>query len=207
MTRSCPVCGAPNEDSANSCIRCGYNFDQHNSDQSAEKFHQNVPPFANVPPDYNFNLITSLDSLRRAFFWLFIGLILIILPVLGASIAFVGFFWPSIELMFLVIPLTLPVLGEFIVFVGFILLISGFGKISKTSLSNVDYYRSTRNWLLASLFGLLIIVVDIFVIASKSASRATAIISSLLAFKVSGLLTLLWAVGIMGIALILYLVS
>jgi len=208
MTKSCPVCGAPNEDSANSCIRCGYNFEQHNSGQSAEKFHQNGPPFANVPPDYNFNLITSLDSLRRAFSWLFKGLILLIISlVLGASMVFVVFFWPSIELMFLVISLTLPVLGEFIVFVGFILLISGFGKISKTSLSNADYYRSTRNWLLASLFGLLIIVVDIFVIAPISAPRATAIISSLLAFKVSGLLTLLWAVGIMGMALILYLVS
>ena len=214
MTKSCPVCGASNEDSANSCIRCGYNFEQHNSGQSAEKFHQNGPPFANVPPDYNFNLITSLDSLRRAFSWLFIGLILLIISlVLGASMVFVVFFWPSIELMFLEISLTLlvlvtlPVLGEFIVFVGFILLISGFGKISKTSLSNADYYRSTRNWLLASLFGLLIIVVDIFVIAPILAPRATAIISSLLAFKVSGLLTLLWAVGIMGIALILYLVS
>jgi hypothetical protein len=198
MTKSCPVCGASNEDSANFCIRCGYNFDQHNSGQSAENFHQNDSPFANVPPDYNFNLVPSLESLRRAFSWLFLGLILfiiplIILPVLDALIAFGGLFWQSFELMFLLIPPTLLVLGGFIAFVGVIFLISGFGKISKTSLSNADYYRSTRNWLLASLFGLFIIVMDLFFI-----------VPILLAFKVSDLL---WPVGMMGIALILYLVS
>jgi len=220
MTKFCPVCGTPNEDSAHSCIRCGYNFDQQsNFGQSAEPFQENVPTSMNIPSDDNFNLIRNLDSLRNAFFWLFIGLILLIiplitLPVLGALIVFDGSFWLSSGLILLIIPLitvtitVTPGLGELIVFVGFIRLISGFGKISKTSLGNADYYRSTRNWLLASLFGLLITVVDAFIlIIHNTAASGITTISSLLTFKGSSLLILLWAVGIMGIILIIYLVA
>jgi len=210
MARSCPVCGAPNEDTANFCGRCGYNFDQQNSGQSAGKFHQNVPPFPNVPPDINFNLITSLDSLRKAFLTLFIGLIILIISLIiiivtdsGSLIAFVGFFWPSDELLLLGTFMILLVFGGIMVFAGFIRLIYGFSKISKTSLSNADYYRSTRNWLLASLFGFIVV----FILAPISAMETTVMISSLRAIKISDLLNYLWAVGIMGIALILYLVS
>jgi len=209
MTRSCPVCGAPNEDSANFCGRCGYNFDQQNSGQSAGESHQNVPPFPNVPPDLNFNLITSLDSLRKAFLTLFIGLIILIISLIivtdsGSLITFVGFFWPSDELLLLVTFTILLVFGGIMVFAGFIWLIYGFSNISETSLSNADYYRSTRNWLLASLFGFL---VYIFILAPISAKEITGIILSLRAIKVSDLLNNLWAVGIMSIVIILYLVS
>jgi len=214
MTRSCPVCGAPNEDSANFCGRCGYNFDQQNSGQSAGVSNQNVPPFPNfpnVPPDYNFNLFTSLGPLRKAFLTLFIGLILLIIPsiiltvaVPGSLIAFIGFFWPSIELLLLTTFMLLYALGGILVFVGVIRLIYGFHKVSKTSLSNADYYRSTRNWLLASLFGFL---VDVSILAPISAIETTVMISSLRAIKISDLLNYLWAVGIVVIALILYLVS
>jgi len=211
MTKSCPVCGAPNEDSANFCGRCGYNFDQQNSGQSAGESHQNLPPFPNVPPDLNFNLLGSLSSLRKAFKTLFIGLILLIIPsiiltvpVPGSLIAFVDFFWPSIGLLLLATIALLYAFGGIMVFVGFIRLIYGFHKISKTSLSNADYYRSTRNWLLASLFGLL---VDVSILAPISAIYTTVMISSLRAIKISDLLNYLWAVGIMVIALILYLVS
>jgi len=210
MTRSCPVCGAPNEDSANFCSRCGYNFDQQDSGQSAGESHQNVPPLPNVPPDYDFNLIDSIDSLRTPFLTLFIGLILQIISliiltvsVLGSLIAFVSFFWPSIDLLLIPLIFLYP-LGGIFVFIGFIRLIYGFHKISKTSLSNADYYRSTRNWLLASLFGFL---VDVFILAPILAIETTVMISSLRAIKIPDLLNYLWAVGIVVIALILYLVS
>jgi len=210
MTRSCPVCGAPNEDSANFCGRCGYNFDQQNSGQSAGKFHQNVPPNANVPPDYNFNLITSLDSLRHAFSTLFIGSILLIIffifltvTIWGSLVASFGLFWASIQLLLLATVMFLGAFGVIMIFAGFIRLILGFNKISKTLLSNADYYRSTRNWLLASLFGFIVV----FILAPISIMETTVMISSLRAIKVSDLLNYLWAVGIMSIALILYLVS
>jgi len=210
MARSCPVCGASNEDTSNFCGRCGYNFDQQNSDQSAGKFHQNVPPNANVPPDYNFNLITSLDSLRTSFSTLFIGSILLIIffifltvTIWGSLVASFGLFWASIQLLLLATVMFLGAFGVIMVFAGFIRLILGFSKISKTSLSNADYYRSTRNWLLASLFGFIMV----FILAPISIMETTVMISSLRAIEVSDLLNYLWAVGIMSIALILYLVS
>jgi len=184
MTKFCPVCGTPNEDSAHFCIRCGYNFDQQsNFDQTAKPFQQNVPPSMNIPPGDN--LLYNLDSLRSAFFWLFIGSILSIIPLINF-------------------------IGAIIVFIGFILLIIGFGKISKTSLRNAGYYRSTRNWLLASIiYGLLIIVVDIVVlILYYTAASVVTTTSSLPASNGSSLLILLWAVGIMGIIyIIIYLVA
>jgi len=212
MTKSCPVCGALNEDSANFCGRCGYNFYQQNSGQSAGESHQNVPPFPNVPLDLNFNLLDSLSSLRKAFSALLIGLILLIIPsiiltvpvpVPGSLIAFVDFFWPSTELLLLTTFALLYVFGGIMVFVGFIWLIYGFHEISETSLSNADYYRSTRNWLLASLFGFIVV----FILAPISIMANTVMILSLRAIKISDLLNYLLAVGIMGIPLILYLVS
>ncbi|MGC8565476.1 MAG: zinc-ribbon domain-containing protein [Thermoplasmata archaeon] len=181
MTKFCPVCGTPNEDSAHFCVRCGYNFDQQsNLGQTAQPFQQNIPS-VNIPPSDN--LLYNLDSLRSAFFWLFIGSILSIIPIINF-------------------------IGAIIVFIGFILLIIGFGKISKTSLRNAGYYRSTRNWLLVSIiFGLLVIAVDIVAVIllySTVAITTTPLPSS----YGSNLLILLGAVGIMGIIyIIIYLVA
>jgi len=210
MTKSCPVCGALNEDSANFCGRCGYNFDQQNSGQSAGESHQNVPPFPNVPLDLNFNLLDSLSSLRKAFLALIILLILLInflifltVPILGSLAGSFGLFWASNQLLFLTTVMFFGAFGVIMAFVGFIVLILGFSKISKTSLGNADYYRNTRNWLLASLFGFIVV----FILAPISIMANTVMILSLRAIKISDLLNYLLAVGIMGIPLILYLVS
>ena len=141
MTKFCPVCGTPNEDSAHFCVRCGYNFEQQsNPGQTAQPFQQNIPPSMNIPSGDN--LFYNLDSLRSAFFWLFIGAILSIIPIINF-------------------------IGAIIAFIGFILLIIGFGKISKTSLRNAGYYKSTRNWLLAILiFDIIDIIMTTIFIAS-----------------------------------------
>jgi len=164
-------------------------------------FQQNVPPFMNISPADNF--LQGLDSLRKGFHRLFIVsilLIILLIDFIGVIIVinlnaqvFFALFLPIIILMIILI-----------FFMGFISLIGGFGKISKTSISNADYYRGTKDWLLASFF--LLIIMGIFVlIISISITQALKPTSSLPVFNGSNLI--LWTAGIVGIIyIVIYLV-
>lgn len=133
MTKFCPNCGTPNEDSAHFCVKCGYNFDQLSNEMHANQGMQtNANPVQNV--QMGSELLNNLQSLRSAFFWLFLGTILAIIPIIS-------------------------IVGGIIVFIGSILLIIGFGKISRSSLKNAGQYKKTRNWLIISLITGIIFIV------------------------------------------------
>jgi len=165
MTKFCPNCGTLNEDSAHFCVKCGDNFDQLNKDSHPnQEMQQNGNPVQNAPMGSEF--LNNMQSLRSAFFWLFLGTILSIIPIISIA-------------------------GGIIVFIGFILLIIGFGKISRSSLRNAEQYRKTRNWLLISLITgiifimyLIVFYLSLFVITTYTTtpigatSTGTSLISS-----------------------------
>jgi len=124
MTKFCPKCGMPNEDNAHYCVRCGYNFD--NLDVNLPSKNQNLGEEINreqtnsIPRE---SLFSKINYLRSGFFWLFIGTILMIIPLANF-------------------------IAPIFLFVGYIILIIGFNKISKSSLKNVGQYKSTSKFLL-----------------------------------------------------------
>ncbi|MGC8709813.1 MAG: zinc ribbon domain-containing protein [Thermoplasmata archaeon] len=131
MTKICPLCGSTNEDDAQTCVKCGYIFNQKlnlpSYDQQLYTDNSEVNP-----------LIYKVGYLRRAFFILIIGTILLILPITN----FIGI------IMF---------------YIGLFFLAKGFDKISKTSLRYKSYYRRTRIWLIALLiFSVFMYVLEQF---------------------------------------------
>jgi hypothetical protein len=82
----------------------------------------------------DFHLTNSLHSLRGAFFWIFIGLVLSLIPI--ADLA-----------------------GGIILLVGIILLILALGRMGKTRLSSAGIMRSTRNWILAYLLISVVVLI------------------------------------------------
>jgi len=169
-------------------------------------FQQNVPPPMNISPADNF--LRGLNLLRNGFEMLFIVSIFLIIPLIDFISAIINFiialtlflFTPIINLIIIIL-----------IFIGFISLIRGFGKISKTSIWNADYYRSTRDWLLALfvlliIMGLFIIGILILIIIILSTTSAGTSTSPLLVFNRSNLI--LWTFGIIGIiSIIIYLVA
>ncbi len=131
MTKICPLCGSPNEDDAQTCVKCGYIFNQKlnppSYDQQLYIVNSEVNP-----------LIYKVGYLRKAFFILLIGTILLILP-------FINF------------------IGTIIFLVGIFFLIKGFDKISETNLRYKRHYRNTRIWLIVLLiFSVFMYVVEQF---------------------------------------------
>jgi uncharacterized membrane protein len=94
------------------------------------------------------SITNSLRSLRKAFFWIFFGLILSLIPL--ADIA-----------------------GVIILLVGIILLIIALGDMGKTKLHSANAMKSARNWILVYLLiGIVIsitaVVAVIFTLSSPT---------------------------------------
>lgn len=94
----------------------------------------------------------SLLSLRGAFFWLFIGALLSIIPVVDLA-------------------------GAIILLIGFILLIVALGRLSTSTTGTNTPYRSTRNWLMGSII-LPVVLVIYSVVLAVLLARITSITTS-----------------------------
>ena len=82
----------------------------------------------------DFHMTDSLHSLRDAFFWIFMGLVLSLIPIADFA-------------------------GGIILLVGIILLILALGKMGKTRLSSAGMMKSTRNWILAYLLISIVVLI------------------------------------------------
>jgi uncharacterized membrane protein len=99
----------------------------------------------------DFHLADSLRSLRGAFFWIFIGLVLSLIPIADMA-------------------------GVIILLVGIILLIIALGKMGKTKLSSASMIRSARNWILAYLLiSIVVFVATMVVVISALISFTTSV--------------------------------
>ncbi|MGC8630706.1 MAG: zinc-ribbon domain-containing protein [Thermoplasmata archaeon] len=157
MSKFCTHCGAENSDDAYFCKACGAPLEP--AKPPAPPLQQYATPVYGQPmyqPSPDMMLYSNLQSLRSAFFWMFLGLILSIIPVVN-------------------------IVGAIILFIAFILLILGFGKVANTGLPHAAQYRSTKNWLLISLIvGIVlgavtvIIIIEDLLIYSGSLSVSTA---------------------------------
>ncbi|WP_393971382.1 hypothetical protein OXIME_001658 [Oxyplasma meridianum] len=76
----------------------------------------------------------SLKKLRTAFFVLFLGSILTIIPLID-------------------------IVGSLLLFIGVILLIMGFGRLADSKMVNARHYGSTRNWLIFNIIASLAVIV------------------------------------------------
>ncbi|MDP8012183.1 MAG: DUF996 domain-containing protein [Thermoplasmata archaeon] len=185
MTKFCPRCGMPNEDNARFCVRCGYNFYEQPVGGENLNQQQTMNMLPGQPMGGN-ALLADLDTLRSAFFWLFLGTILLIIPLVDI-VAFI------------------------FVLVGFILLIIGYGKISKSSLRNTAIYRSVRNWLIiyfvyeliSVVFSVVIIILTFTISTTYYSTTPTTSTTSSIWPGFLGILIILLAV----ISLIIYLIS
>lgn len=79
----------------------------------------------------------NLRSLRTAFLVLFIGSILMIIPLIDIA-------------------------GAVLLFIGIIMLIVGLGRIGNSKMVNSRYYLSTRNWLVFNIIASIAAVVTVY---------------------------------------------
>ena len=137
MSKICAKCGVENADDATTCKACGEPF------PAAPVTEPSPPPVQEAPPSKSTELYPRLKSLRRAFFFMFLGTILAIIPVVDIA-------------------------GGIVLLVGVIMLILGFGKIAKTNLAHAKEYKSTRNWLLfmpiVSIGGTIVLIAFVYTI-------------------------------------------
>ncbi len=157
MSKFCTRCGAENTDDAIFCKTCGAPLEP--ATQAAPSPQQYTPPGYGQPmyqPGPDTMLYSNLQNLRSAFFWMFLGLILTIIPIVNIA-------------------------GAIILLIAYILLIIGFEKVAKTILPHADEYRSTKNWLLISLilsFVFVIFIVSTFVVTSAVTSGPGSTVTS-----------------------------
>jgi len=103
--------------------------------------------------DDTYLLRENLRSLRTAFYVLFIGSILGIIPVLDIA-------------------------GGVLILIGVILLIIGLGKIGNSNMVNAKYYLGTRNWLIINIvagIAVSVVTIDIFFYHIISAINSSSI--------------------------------
>ncbi|MEM3252738.1 MAG: hypothetical protein QXM94_03565, partial [Thermoplasmata archaeon] len=150
---------------------------------------QYAPPVSGQPmyqPSPDMMLYSNLKSLRSAFFWMFLGIILSIIPIVDF-------------------------VGVIILFIGFILLILGFGKVANTSLAHAAEYRSTKNWLLMSLIVGIVAGIVIAIIMIASLITSTVSVSGSTITSTHTLFTIGWlivAVAILSIAyFVIYIIT
>jgi hypothetical protein len=128
MVKYCGHCGQQIPDDSVFCTACGRRLQVTGAQVSTGAGTLGQPPQPQWPggtytqPD----TIPGLGRLRSAFFWIFVGSIVAVVPFVGVA-------------------------GAIIALVGFVLLLTGFGQLSQSALADASYYRSTRNWLLAAL--------------------------------------------------------
>ncbi len=127
--KTCPVCGYNNPDDAVFCERCGSMINQTFSSSPAINNQGPITfqSFDSVTQD-------ALSSLKNALFWIFLGMILAIIP-------FVDF------------------AGIIILLIGAIKLIIALKKVSKTSLPSANRMKRARDWLIVNFVMEIILVV------------------------------------------------
>jgi len=79
----------------------------------------------------------NLRSLRTAFFVLFVGSILTIVPLVD-------------------------IIGSILLFIGIILLIIALGRLGNSNMVNAGYYKTTRNWLILDIIASILAVAIIY---------------------------------------------
>lgn len=130
MVRYCGYCGQQLPDDSVFCTSCGKRLADLNAQESSQP---GVPQGTPQPyPQWQAGnsqvwpaVASRLHTLRSAFFWMFVGSIVSVIPLVG-------------------------VIGGVILLVGFILLVKGFGELSQAPLAGASYYRSTRDWILGA---------------------------------------------------------
>lgn len=125
----CPVCGYSNPDDTVFCERCGSMINQSFTTNPA----LNTQGITN-PQSFDPRTQDALSSLKSALFWIFIGMILGIIP-------FVDF------------------AGIIILIIGAIKLIIALNKISKTSLPSAEKMKRARDWLIVNFVTEIVLVV------------------------------------------------
>ena len=125
----CPVCGYSNPDDTVFCERCGSMINQSFTPNPA----LNTQGITN-PQSFDPRTQDALSSLKSALFWIFIGMILGIIP-------FVDF------------------AGIIILIIGAIKLIIALNKISKTSLPSAEKMKRARDWLIVNFVTEIVLVV------------------------------------------------
>lgn len=125
----CPVCGYSNPDDTVFCERCGSMINQTFTPNPA----LNTQGITN-PQSFDPRTQDALSSLKSALFWIFIGMILGIIP-------FVDF------------------AGIIILIIGAIKLIIALNKISKTSLPSAEKMKRARDWLIVNFVTEIVLVV------------------------------------------------
>ncbi len=189
MSKFCTRCGAENTDDASFCKTCGAPLEP--ATQAAPPPQQYTPPQVYGQPMYqpgpDTMLYSNLQNLRSAFFWMFLGLILTIIPIVDIA-------------------------GAIILLIAYILLIIGFEKVAKTILPHADEYRSTKNWLLISLilsFVFVIFIILTFVVTSGVTSGPGSTVTSSNALSKIGIVIIVLiavlAVGTIGSYILTYL--
>ena len=160
MSKICPNCGKENPDDAIFCQYCGTPLESTKESSPSQQPNQtqskqNPTPEPSIyQPNPDMTLYSYLQKLRSAFFWIFLGTILVIIPIIDF-------------------------IGAIIILIGYILLISAFGLVSKTNLPHVKEYKSTRNWLLILLIlSILVVVSTVALITSTYLLVSTSISSS-----------------------------
>jgi len=162
VSKFCTRCGSENSDDANFCKVCGAPLEP--AKQPSPPPQQYAPPPGYGQQMFQSNpemlLYSNLQSLRSAFFWMFLGIILSIIPIVN-------------------------IVGGIILFIAFILLILAFGKVANTSLPHAAEYKSTKNWLLfllifdivGSIILASVIIVAVFIVTATTSSTRSSYLS------------------------------
>lgn len=124
----CPVCGYNNPDDTVFCQRCGSMINQTFIPNPSIN-NQGIIPTQSFDPRTQ----DALSSLKSALFWIFLGMILGIIP-------FVDF------------------AGIIILIIGAIKLIIALNKISKTSLPSATKMKRARDWLIVNFVTEIVLV-------------------------------------------------